>query len=173
MERRTVTPQPATLIFQSSWLHSITLTRERESRDEIRVISCKNKRESHTLNPLVIPLFTDYRFPMPLYVVLHHRDDQEQPWVNAWLDETAIEAIQTTKEIGQKCWKIKASRERVFVHRCGHGEHPPVICCSVNVAEVSAIDNSTVLVTFSNPVPVNKEPPLSPVKHQNFYEYPK
>lgn len=108
---------------------------------------------------------------MSLYVVLHHRDDKDQPWVNAWLDETAIEAIQTTTEIGQKCAKIKAKGDRVFVHRCRSGENPPIICCSANVASVSAIDKSTVLVTFSNPVPQNDEPPVSPVKHQNFYEF--
>lgn len=115
-------------------------------------------------------LTTGVYFRMSLYIVLHHRDDKEQPWVNAWLDDATIEAIQTTKEIGQKCGKIKATGDRVFVHRCRYGENPPVICCSVSVADVSAIDNRTVLVTFSNPVPMNNEPPLSPVKHQNFYE---
>lgn len=108
---------------------------------------------------------------MSLYVVLHHRDDKEQSWQNAWLDETTIEAIQTTREIGQKCGKIKAAGGRVFVHRCRYGENPPVICCSANVAAVSAIDKSTALVTFSNPVPTDEEPPVLPVKHQNFYEY--
>jgi hypothetical protein len=107
---------------------------------------------------------------MSLFVVLHHRDDKEQPWVNAWLDDTTIEAIRTTKEIGQKCSRIKASSDRVFVHRCGYREHPPVICCSAEVTEVATIDKSTVLVTFSSPLPVKKEPPFSPVKHQNFYE---
>lgn len=107
---------------------------------------------------------------MPFYIVLHHRDDKEQPWVNAWLDDTTIEAIQTTRDIGQKCAKIKANGDRVFVHRCRYRDNPPVICCSVSVADVSAIDNSTTLVTFSNPIPTNDEPPIAPVKHQNSYE---
>ena len=108
---------------------------------------------------------------MSLYVVLHHMDDKEQPWINAWLDESTIHVIQTTKQIGEKCGKIKAIGGRVFVHRCRYGENPPVICCSANIAEISAIDDSTVLVTFSNPIPMNEGPPLSSVKHQNFYEY--
>ncbi len=44
---------------------------------------------------------------MALYVVLHHQKDEHQPWVNAWLDDQLIEAIQTTNEIGELCRRAR------------------------------------------------------------------
>ena len=29
-----------------------------------------------------------------LYVVVHHRSDPNQPWVNSWFDDDRLEAIQ-------------------------------------------------------------------------------
>ena len=107
---------------------------------------------------------------MALYVVLHHRSAESQPWANAWLDDQLIEAIQTTNEIGVLCRQAEARKERVFVHRCGWGECPPVISCSAEVEDVGKIDGSTVLVRFSSAVTVGTEPSYRPEKGQNFYQ---
>jgi hypothetical protein len=40
---------------------------------------------------------------MALYVVVHHQRDENQPWVNAWLNDELIDAIQTTTEIPSYC----------------------------------------------------------------------
>jgi hypothetical protein len=106
---------------------------------------------------------------MPLYVVVHHRKDENQPWVNAWLSDQLIEAIQTTTEIGDLCREAKRLRERVLVHRCGWGELSPTICCSAEVEEVNGIDKSTALVRFTSVTPLNGTPPRSPVRGQNYY----
>src|SRR3954454_18826437 len=106
---------------------------------------------------------------MCLYVVVHHLSDQHQPWVNAWKSNEIIEAIQTTTEIGQRCSQAKGRNERVFVHRCGWGECLPTICCSGEIESVGVIDSKTSLVMFTNVVPLSGVPPLSPVRHQNFY----
>jgi hypothetical protein len=107
---------------------------------------------------------------MALYVVLHHQRDENQPWVNAWLDDERVEAIQTTNEIGALCRQAKGRGERVFVHRCRWGECPPVISCSAEVEDVGKIDGSTVLVRFCSAAAVGAEPSVSPVKGQNFYQ---
>jgi cobalamin biosynthesis Mg chelatase CobN len=106
---------------------------------------------------------------MPLYVVVHHRRDENQPWVNAWLDDQLIEAIQTTKEIGKLCRQAKERGERVFVHRCGWLENSPVICCSAEVDGVDHIDKTTSLVRFNAPQALNQLPPSTPIQGQNFY----
>ena len=106
---------------------------------------------------------------MPLHVVVHHQQDKNQPWVNAWLNDDLIEAIQTTREIGTLCQNAKAGGERVCVHRCGWGDLSPVICCSALVEDVGAIDKSTALVRFADARPLNERPSRSPAKGQNFY----
>ena len=107
---------------------------------------------------------------MPLYVVVHHRKDENQTWVNAWLTDQLIEAIQTTTEIGTLCREAKALGERIFVHRCGWGESSPVICCSAEVEEVDQIDKATALVRFANALPLHGIPPITPIRGQNFYQ---
>lgn len=106
---------------------------------------------------------------MALYVVVHHQRDGNQPWVNAWLDDELIEAIQTTKEIGHLCQQSKDRGERVYVHRCGWGACPPVVCCSAEVEEVGVADRTTVLVRFTSPVRLEQTPLRRPVVGQNFY----
>src|SRR5687767_14274394 len=106
---------------------------------------------------------------MALYVVVHHPRDESQPWVNAWLSDQLIEAIQTTTKIGNFCREAKKLGERVLVHRCGWGESSPAICCSAEVEEVGAIDKSRALVRFTAVTPLNGPPPRSPVKGQNYY----
>jgi hypothetical protein len=104
-----------------------------------------------------------------LYVVLHHQKDKNQPWVNAWSSDELIEAIQTTCEIGNLCRRAKERGERVFVHRCGWNEHPPVVCCSAEVEDVGAIDKETALVRFASAARLNESPLRVPVRGQNFY----
>jgi hypothetical protein len=106
---------------------------------------------------------------MALHVVLHHRQDADQPWVNAWLDDDLIEAIQTTTEIGHLCRRAKERGERVYVHRCGWGGSPPVVCCSAEVEDVGTVDKATALVRFASAVRLQQTPPRVPAKGQNFY----
>jgi hypothetical protein len=106
---------------------------------------------------------------MALYVVVHHQQDEKQPWVNAWLNDQLIEAIQTTNEVGELCRQAKQHGERVYVHRCRSGDWPPVVCCSVEVEEVGRIDSSTILVRFKGALPLNGNPPRVPIKGQNSY----
>ena len=107
---------------------------------------------------------------MALYVVVHHQRAENQPWVNAWLDDELIEAIQTTSEIGHLCQRAKERGERVYVHRCGWGDSPPVVCCSAEVEDIGTIDRATVLVRFRSATAVGAEPSVNPVKGQNFYQ---
>ena len=108
---------------------------------------------------------------MPLYVVVHHRSDERQPWINAWLNDQLIEAIQTTKEIGRLCFQAKKRGEQLFVHRCGWQENAPVICCSAKVEDVAEIDKSTSLVRFADQISLNLAPPRTPARGQNFYSH--
>ncbi len=106
---------------------------------------------------------------MALYVVVHHRQDTNQPWVNSWLDDERIEAIQTTNDIGSLCQEAQLHGEPVFVHRCAWAENLPSVCCSVKVAQAVPIDRRTFLVTFADPIPLCSVPPVSPAKGQNSY----
>lgn len=108
---------------------------------------------------------------MSLYVVLHHQQDENQPWVNAWLNDQLIEAIQTTMEIGRLCRQAKERGEQVFVHRCGWLENPPMICCSASIEDVAEIDNSTTLVRFAGSTSLDEIPPRTPIRGQNFYVF--
>ena len=76
--------------------------------------------------------------PMALNIVVHQQRGTVQPWVNAWLDEQRIEAIQTTKEISVLCRPAQDRGNKVYVHRCGWGKFGPQICCS---AEVESVEN--------------------------------
>ena len=106
---------------------------------------------------------------MALYVVVHHQQDKNQPWVNAWLSDELIQAIQTTTEIGHLCQQAKGRGERVHVHRCGWQESRPAVCCSAEVEDVAAIDKSTALVRFAGAIPLAQTRAKMPAKGQNFY----
>jgi len=109
---------------------------------------------------------------MPLFIVVHHPNDASQPWINAWLSDGEIEAIQTTREIGGLCGNAKSNGERVLVHRCAWGDFPPVVCCSVEISSVDRIDKSTSLVRFTAPIRLDRRPIILPNKGQNFYMAP-
>ncbi len=107
--------------------------------------------------------------PKNLYVVVHHRRDSSQPFQNSWLDDNCLDAITTTKEIGDLCAMEKLQGKRIFVHRCGWANALPTICCSVLVAEIDSIGKRASLVGFSNPIVMNLPPNKSPLLGQSFY----
>ena len=80
-----------------------------------------------------------------MHVAVHHQRVKNRPWANAWLSDVLIEAIQTTNEIGNLC-RQEGRFERVYVHRCGWQEPPPVVCCSADVVEIAFIDKSTAVL---------------------------
>lgn len=105
---------------------------------------------------------------MALYLVVHHRQDPNQPWVNAWLDDNLLQAIQTTARIGRLCEAER--RAWVFVHRCRCGNEPPSICCAVRVSAVSPLPGGGSLVQFVEPTRLDFPPPQQPVRGQNDYD---
>ena len=106
---------------------------------------------------------------MALYIVVHHRRDPHQPWQNDWLDDSRLQAITTTAEIGRLCEQAQQRNEAVFVHRCAWGGITPTLCCSVQVAQIEHIDRRTDLVAFTNAMPISTDPLMSPTRGQNFY----
>jgi len=106
---------------------------------------------------------------MALYVVVHHNRDSNQPWVNSWLDDERLEAIQTTRQIGEFCRAAQQANESIFVHRCRWGDIEPTICCSASVAQVGKIDERTSLVTFDSQQVLNVPSPVTPTLGQNYY----
>ena len=104
-----------------------------------------------------------------LFVVVHHQQDSNQPWINSWIDDNRLDAITTTIEIGRLCEDLKKNSELIFVHRCGYGEMRPSICCSAWVIEVAQIDRKTSLVKFGKQNALNSLPAFSPHSGQNFY----
>jgi len=106
---------------------------------------------------------------MPLYIVVHHRGDPNQPWVNSWLDDHRLEAIQTTTQVADLCKDALAQDKSVFVHRCASGSNALTICCSLKVDAVNQIVSSTWLVKFKDQKPLNLLPPVQPARGQNSY----
>ncbi len=106
---------------------------------------------------------------MSTYIVVHHRSDRNQPWVNEWLDDQRLQAIQTTKQVAELCQDALSSGEMVYVHRCASVYGPPSICCGLRVAQVEHVDSSTWLVRFKEQEPLNCDPPAHPMPGQNSY----
>jgi hypothetical protein len=107
---------------------------------------------------------------MSTYLVVHHRADK-QSWVNSWLDDDRLEAIQTTPQVAHLCRTALASGQQVFVHRCAAGHAPPVICCALEVDSVSTIGGTTWLVKFKNQHALSAAPPVQPMPGQNSYVF--
>src|SRR5437879_2791155 len=89
---------------------------------------------------------------MALYLVVHHRRDEKQPWQNAWLDDDRLQAISTTAQIGRLCAAAQQNHESLFVHRCGWSGIAPLICCGVRVARVSQLPGGSSLVEFDQAI---------------------
>lgn len=107
---------------------------------------------------------------MALFLVVHHPDDKDRPWINSWLDNDCIETIQTTAKIGGLCKEAQSSDQFVFIHRCRFGESPPVICCTARIASVDPTSAKEALVRFKDQRPMDCSPPVSPVRGQNHYD---
>lgn len=105
---------------------------------------------------------------MALYIVVHHRDDPDQPWQNDWSDVDQIAAITTTAEIGRLCSAEKQVGRSVLVHRCAFGSTVAVIACAVDVDTVTQMPGGA-YVTFKNSAPVNRAPIVAPPKGTNRY----
>lgn len=107
---------------------------------------------------------------MNTYLVVHHKLDKNQPWVNSWLDDNRLEAIQTNGRVADECFAAYRDGHPIFVHRCALGSISPTICCSASVTSVQKIDKKTWLVTFSNQQILGGIlPPVQPMPGQNFY----
>ncbi len=106
---------------------------------------------------------------MALFVVLHHRRDGDQPWVNRWIDSDRLHAITTTADIAARCSLAKRRRERVYVHRCGWAGGQPSICCSVIVKDAGH-DENIGWVEFREPVVLDVTPTFHPGRGENYYD---
>ena len=113
---------------------------------------------------------------MKLYLVVRHRQNPQQLWLNIWQDDVNDEqltSIETTLEIGNLCNEEKNRNHLVYIHRCGYEDYPPMICCSACVAEVTATDNANrVKILFREQTTLNSPPIIQPVRHQNYYFAP-
>jgi len=105
------------------------------------------------------------------YVVVHHRRDKNQSWVNDWADDQRLNAITTTAEIASRCGVAKSSGERIYVHRCAYEGFPARIACSVAVKEARS-DPAVSWVAFHDAAILDAPPPVQPARGQNSYEAP-
>ena len=80
---------------------------------------------------------------MSTYIVVHHKKDTKQPWVNSWLDDDRLAAIQTNGQVANLCSDVHREGQPVFVHRCAFASFSPIICCSASVTSVQKIDRKT------------------------------
>jgi len=106
---------------------------------------------------------------MALHVVLHHRRDPNQPWVNDWTDDDLIAAITTTWHIGKLCLQAKLCGQQVFVHRCAYGSHPAIVSCAAHVSNIHRLPGDGALVQFAHTVKLLHVPPGNPAQGQNYY----
>jgi hypothetical protein len=106
-----------------------------------------------------------------LYLVVHHRKDEHQPYTNQWIedDDRLLKLIAMTPEVAECCEKARRANTRVFVHRCGWTDEPPTICCSVLVHKVWRVSGGSPWVEFAEAAPIEADPPFSPRQGQNFY----
>jgi hypothetical protein len=100
-----------------------------------------------------------------LYVVVHHRDDPEQPYANCWLDENRLEAITTTAKIAGLCLDEQKKGKYVYVHRCRWADNPPVICCRALVELADPVG----YVKFKDQEVLASTPAVTLGRGQNFY----
>jgi hypothetical protein len=106
---------------------------------------------------------------LALFVVVHHRRDRDQPWVNHWDGNDRLQSITTTTAIAARCGQAKHRDERVYIHRCGWARGGPVVCCSVRVRDAGR-DDEIGWVRFDSPEVLQAEPPIKPIPGQGSYE---
>ena len=110
---------------------------------------------------------------MALYLVLHHRNDANVRWNNAWREGSisVIDAITTNEIVAKLCIQCQHNNSQVYIHRCAYGEDCPTICCVASVCNVTWINRNEALVTFNNQTEINQRPPDIPRVGQNYYEH--
>jgi hypothetical protein len=108
---------------------------------------------------------------MALFLVVRHRKNPKQPFENVWQDDELLTSIQTTVKIGELCKKEQNAKRQVYVHRCGYEDFPPVICCSVQIADVAEV-GGWIIVEFREQKRLDGVPPVPPIRHQNHYVAP-
>ncbi len=105
-----------------------------------------------------------------MHIVVSHRSDPQQPYANRWRNDNILEAITTPNEVANLLRIEKQNGNRVYVHRCALGpEVTHLICCSVEVDQITRIDRKESYVTFKNAIPLDESPPLTPMPGQNYY----
>lgn len=62
---------------------------------------------------------------MMTYLVVHHKQDINQPWVNSWLGDSLLDAIQTNGPVATLCSTAHRCGQPIFVHRCAFGIFSP------------------------------------------------
>jgi len=104
---------------------------------------------------------------MALYIVVHHPSDPEQPYANEW-DRTnqLVRVLQATARFVRQYGDLLRSGERIFIHRCGWGPYPPVICCSVVAEQVTDF-----FIRFTDARPMQDTPPVQPLPGCGHYEH--
>ena len=107
---------------------------------------------------------------MALFLIVHHRRNSKQTFLNVWKDDQIIESIQTPTQIGKHCQRLKESGQRVFFHRCAWGDQPATICCSALVDHSSPINRNTHEVAFKDCIPLDSQPSENANQGLNFYE---
>lgn len=110
---------------------------------------------------------------MPLYIIVHHYLDPNQPWENDWLDKNdqnplLLDYIFTKPILAQACESERIAGNRVFIHCCKYKSSPRIVCAS---ALISAVDLSENQVLFSNHQTLNLTPPISANQGQIHYYY--
>jgi hypothetical protein len=104
---------------------------------------------------------------MALYIVVHHPCDPHQPYANEWdRDTQLLRSIETTPRFVREHADALRPGARILIHRCGWGDYPPVICCSVEVEEVTPY-----FIRVTDVRLMDESPPLQPRPGCGYYEY--
>ena len=94
-----------------------------------------------------------------LYLILHHKDQPDQPYENTWVDAWRVSDITTDPPIGRLCEENRFA----YIYRCRWGDWSPCVACSVEVDSVTQeIDDRGIVfsrVRFKNVVKMNDIPP--------------
>jgi hypothetical protein len=107
---------------------------------------------------------------MKLYLVVHHKDDEDQIHDNEWETNRKIRSIETNSETGFECRYAMETKQRVFFHRCRFESDEPTICCHALVREVVPIpDSKYCRVYFEDVQSCYGKPPGLPHGHSHYY----
>jgi hypothetical protein len=104
---------------------------------------------------------------MALYIVVHHPSDSQQPYANEWASDGFLRAFQTAPSFVRANKHALREGEQLFIHRCGWGDSPPVICCCVKVLEVTDYFVRVTPVRF-----MDETPPKQVMLGCGHYYYP-